>query len=52
VGCEGLWAKNLSLRRWMIAGMGRMFRELCRFVRGSAVPKTKCVIGFGVANLM
>jgi len=25
--CEGQWAKNLSVRRWMRTGMGSMFRE-------------------------
>ena len=33
--------------------MCSMFRELCRFLRDSAVPKTKeCYIGFGVASFM
>jgi len=33
-GCEGQWAENLSVRRWMRTGMGWMFRELCRWEVG------------------
>jgi len=32
--CEGRWAKNLSVRRWMRTGLGWMFRELCRWELG------------------
>ena len=33
--------------------MGWVCRDLCRFLRGSAVPKTQeCFIGFGVVSFM
>ena len=42
--CEGQWAKNLSLRRWMRPGIGWMFRELCRWevrIRLGWLPMTR-----------
>ena len=36
LGCEGQWAKKLSVRRWTRSGMGWMCRELCRWEVGGA----------------